>query len=75
MIKDVVSKCLEKGIEEVKKPENIEKIQINVVDPMINHAYKKLYPYFLVTIIIFILTFILALMIFMLLLKQTLKKN
>jgi len=74
-IKDLINQCLQKGLEELKQPENMSKIQVNVVDPMIHYTYKRLFPYFLITIIIFILTFILALLIFLLLLKQTLSQK
>ena len=38
------------------------------------YTYKQLYPYFLVTTVLFLLTFILALLIFLILLRQILKK-
>ena len=75
IVKDLISNLLEKGIEEIQEPKNMTKIQTKVLDPMILYTYKRLYPYFLITTIIFLLTFILALLIFMLILKQTLKKT
>ena len=75
IITKLINKCLDTGLDEIKQPENMKKIQKNLVDPMINYTYKRLYPYFLVTTIIFLLTFILALLIFMILLKQTLNKK
>ena len=53
----------------------MENIQKNIVDPLISYTYKRLYPYFIILIIIFILTFILALLIFMIQLKQTLNSK
>lgn len=75
IITKLINKCLDSGLDQIKQPENMKKIQKNLVDPMIHYTYKRLYPYFLVTTIIFLLTFILALFIFMILLKQTLNKK
>lgn len=70
-IKEIINNCVEKGIDEINKPKNMVKIQKNILDPLINYTYNRLYPYFVITMIIFILTFILALLIFILLLNKT----
>ena len=75
IVNKIINKILDDGIEQIKQPENMKKLQINLVDPMISYTYKRLYPYFLITTIIFLLTFVLALLIFMIILKQTLRKN
>ena len=75
IVNKLITKILDDGIEQIKQPENMKKLQINLVDPMISYTYKRLYPYFLITTIIFLLTFVLALLIFMIILKQTLRKN
>jgi len=74
MIKKLTNKIIEKLITEIKQPEHMKKLQINILDPMIDYTYRRLYPYFLVTTIVFLLTFILALLIFCILLRQVLKK-
>lgn len=48
-------------IKEVKKEENVDTIKENLVNPLIDYTFHRLYPYILVTSIIFFLTFILAL--------------
>lgn len=48
-------------IKEVKKDNNIDTIKENLVNPLIDYTFHRLYPYILVTSIIFFLTFILAL--------------
>ena len=75
IVNKLITKILDDGIEQIKQPENMRKLQVNLVDPMISYTYKRLYPYFLITTIIFLLTFVLALLIFMIILKQTLRKN
>lgn len=64
--------CLELAehfIDEIKKEENVEKIKSNVVNPLIDYTFHRLYPYILVTSIIFFLTFILAVIILYLIMK------
>ena len=74
LIKKLTNKIIEKIIVEMKEPENMDKIKKNVVDPLVKYTYKQLYPYFLVTTVLFLLTFIFALLIFLILLRQILKK-
>ena len=73
ILKNITVQLLEKLINEIKQPDNMSKIKINIVDPLIGYTYNKLYPYIYAMIILFLLTFILAILIFMLLLKISLK--
>jgi ABC-type uncharacterized transport system permease subunit len=75
IIKELTSKCLEKVIVELKKEENMSKIRKELMDPLIHYTYKRIYPYFLITIVIFLLTFILALLIFIILVKKILRSD
>jgi hypothetical protein len=75
IVKELTAKLLEKVILEIKKEENMTKIQSDIMDPLIYYTYKRIYPYFLITIIIFLLTFILALLIFIILVKKILKNS
>ena len=52
MIKEVTTKLLEKILEELKTPENMTKMQIVVMDPLISYACHKMYPYFMMIIIV-----------------------
>jgi hypothetical protein len=72
MIPSLAKTFIEKLLEEVKKEHNMTKIQINVVNPLLQYCYSRLFPYFLIMTAIFLLTFILALLIFIMLLKQLL---
>lgn len=55
---------------EAKKESNIEVIKDNVVNPLIDYTFHRLYPYILITAIVFFLTFILAVITFLLLVKS-----
>ena len=68
-IKDIAKEILERVINELKTPENVEKMNREIFDPLIGYTFHRLYPYILITSIIFVLTFILALAIFVLVIK------
>lgn len=73
MIEKLTKEILEKFITEIKKEDNMTNIQINVIDPLIQHTFSQLYPYILTTSIIFILLFIITLIILFFLLKISFK--
>ena len=56
-------------LKELNKKENLDKIKSNVINPLIDYTYHRLYPYILITSIIFFLTFIFALVILFLLIR------
>tara|TARA_B100000315_G_C14010597_1_gene334321 strand:+ start:241 stop:468 length:228 start_codon:yes stop_codon:yes gene_type:complete len=68
-IKQFTCDILDKFINEIKKEENMDKIKENVLSPMVEYIFKRLYPYIVVTSIIFILTFVLAVAIFYMVFK------
>lgn len=54
---------------EMRKNNNMEKIQLGVIEPLLQYSFSKLYPYILITSIIFFLIFIVGLVILFLLIK------
>ena len=52
-VADIIDKC----ILEVKKDNNITKIEKQLIDPLIQYTFKKLYPYLALASIIFFLYF------------------
>ncbi len=65
------NELLEKCIIEVKKKENMDKIQNNLMDPLIDYIIRRLYPYLLVSSIIFILILIFLILVFIMLFRST----
>ena len=47
------------------------RIQVNIIDPLIDYTFSRLYPYLIVISVIFFLTFLLALSIFFLIIKKS----
>lgn len=69
LINKLSNEFAEYFFEEIKKEENVEKIKENVINPLIDYTFHRLYPYILVTSVIFFLTFILAVIILYLIIK------
>lgn len=67
---NIITEILNKVLIEFKKEKNMVRIQKEVVDPIVHYSFKRMYPYILVTLILFCLTFILALLILLLLIKS-----
>jgi hypothetical protein len=70
MLTRLTSELLDKFIIEIKNKPNLQKIQINLIDPLIDYTFQRLYPYVIVITIIFFLTFLLALSILVLVIKK-----
>ncbi len=64
------SELLEKCIIEIKKQENMDKIHTNVLDPLIDYILERLYPYIMVTCIMFILMLIFLILVFIMVFKS-----
>lgn len=70
LINKLSNEFAEYFFEEIKKEENVNKIKENVINPLIDYTFHRLYPYILVTSVIFFLTFILAVIILYLIIKS-----
>jgi hypothetical protein len=70
LLNKFASELSEYFIDEVKKEENVEKIKEKLINPLIDYTYHRLYPYILVTSVIFFLTFILAIIILYIIIKS-----
>jgi hypothetical protein len=66
----IVDELTQYTLNEFKKEENLNKMKVFVIDPLIEYTFKRLYPYILITSVIFFLTFILAIVILFLILKS-----
>jgi hypothetical protein len=64
------SELLEKCIIEIKKQENMDKIHINVLDPLIDYILQRLYPYIMVTCIMFLLMLVFLVLVFIMLFRS-----
>ena len=69
-ISQFTTDIINKVMFEINKRENMSKIEQNLIEPLIRYTFSRLYPYLMITSVIFILTFLLALLILLLLVKQ-----
>ena len=56
-------------VEEFSKEENKKKIKTVVVDPIFVYVLDKVYPYIIISSIIFLLTFIIAILLLFMMVK------
>lgn len=70
MIEEFNNIIFGKIMEKIKNPENIKKIQVKLLDPIISYTFSRFLPYFMIMIIIFIITLILIIIILIILLKK-----
>jgi hypothetical protein len=70
IVKEITEKIIDNFIKEFKKRENSDKIQSNIIDPIVQYAFSRLYPYIIMTSVIFFLTFIIAVAILFFVLKN-----
>ena len=70
-IRQFTNELLDKVLNELKKKQNMNKIENNLVEPLIRYTFKRLYPYILISSSIFITTFLVALIILLLILRNS----
>lgn len=70
IIKDIIRDLLDHTIEEIKEKKNMNKIQAHILDPIIRYAFSHMYPYIIMTSILFFFTFIIAVSILIFILRQ-----
>ena len=69
---NLTKEIVDVAITESKKEKNIGQIKRNIMDPLIDYTFQKLYPYIIITSMLFFLTFILAICILYMLIRQQL---
>lgn len=74
-ISELVIRIVNQIIIEVKKPHNLDKIQLELLDPIVQYTFSRLYPYILATSVIFFTIFILAILIFVYILRLSKSSN
>ena len=70
IIKDIINDLLKYTIQEIKQKENMTKIQAQILDPIITYAFSHLYPYIIITSLLFFFTFVIAVAILIFILRQ-----
>lgn len=69
ILKEIIKDLLNHTINEIKDPDNMTKLQMEILDPIITYTFGQMYPYIIATSLIFFLTFIIAVAILIFLLR------
>lgn len=75
MLKGVSKDIIERFYTEIGRAENVKKFQGEVLDPIIIYISNKLFPYFIIIIILFVVISLMSILNFCILLKDLLKKK
>lgn len=59
-IKKITTDIIEMIIAELKEDENMDRVKKDILKPIINYILEQIYPYLIISVIIFILTFLIA---------------
>jgi len=69
--KSLTSDIIDLLVEEISKKEIKEKINTHIVDPSMSTIFERIYPYIIITSVIFILIFFMAItIIYLLIIKN-----
>jgi len=68
-IKKITTDIINMIIIEVKEEENLNKIKKEILQPTTNYILEQIYPYLILSVIIFVLTFLIATITLVLLLR------
>ena len=74
-IEKIAHDILFKIIRVIKKEENMKQVHKELISPLVNYTYKKIYPYIILVFCLLILTFVIIIIILLLILKLYLKKK
>ena len=67
----VLESFMEKGIHMLNRDDTKKKLQIFLIDPLLNHVMERVFPYIILTCVLFTLLFIVAMLTFGMMVLQT----
>ena len=71
----IVSKIIDNIIVHLKKEKNMDKINKEIIEPIISNTMYQIYPYFILLLICMLILFIVMFVILFLNIKMCYKKN
>ena len=69
-IKKITFELIQKCINEINNEENMDQIKTYILNPLIIYVLDKIYPYLVISVIIFLLTLLIAIAILVLVIKK-----
>lgn len=70
MIENLVKNLLDKLILEIKKEENQQKIEFEILTPVLMYYKNKLYPYIILLLLLYIINLIIIILFFIIMFNQ-----
>lgn len=67
----MLEKIMEKGIVFLNREETRKKLQVFLIDPLLNHVMERVFPYIVLTVVLFSLLLIVAMLTFAMVVLQT----
>jgi hypothetical protein len=67
----VLESFMEKGIHLLNRDDIKKKLQVFLIDPLLNHVMERVFPYIILTCVLFTLLFIVAMLTFGMMVLQT----
>ena len=67
----VLESFMEKGIHLLNRDDTKKKLQIFLIDPLLSHVMERVFPYIILTCVLFTLLFIVAMLTFGMMVLQT----
>ncbi len=74
-LKNISKDIVEYFYSEINKPDNVKQIQNEILDPIIVYISNKLFPYFIIIIILFVVISLMSILNFYILFNAVLKKT
>jgi len=68
--KDIVNELIDIFINQISQKNVKEKLNTHLVEPSLTYLFERMYPYIILTSIIFILIFLMAIMIIYILIRK-----
>lgn len=72
---NITKEAIDSILLEVRKDNNMTQIKRDIMDPLIDYTFQKLYPYIVITSIMFFLIFVLAMAILYMLIRKNVNLN
>jgi len=69
-IKKITCDIVDMIVVELKEEDNLNKIKKEILQPMTNYVLEQIYPYLIISVIIFVLTFLIAIITLVFLLRK-----
>ena len=74
-MKQIIYDCIDAIVAELQQPDTREKINTDLIQPLIHYLTKQIYPYIISTCVIILLIFVCVISILIILIQGLIKKS